>query len=281
MTDWIGHAPKNHMTSLEQWEREWKETVPHVSEPLYVDTQLLFHKRFIWLHPHFMVRVDAHESILLPHLLLCNSRVFFVNFTAGRRLQLIPASEPHDHMPLTMDLVTNGMRHSPDPTRGRRDHEKIEEMLSDPVARLTFFKELETKIRNSSIVGLAATEATPDDAWENLVQIIQETGGPCLQTSATGAWHSTTSDRLFMRSESCGDSKTPRSHVWRNRCDDFLVGFDCRDAWRKSSTLSCSARPKPKHPRTRPPSPTRQPTKKTKLKTFNEKLETKIIKLKL
>ena len=148
----------------------------------------------------------------------------FVYFTAGRRLQLIPAAGSHDHMPLTMDLVTNGMRHSPDPTRGRRDHEKIEEMLSDPVARLTFFKALETKIRNSSIVGRAATKATPDDAWENLVQIIQETGGPCLQTSATGAWHSTTSDRLFMRSESCGDSKTPRSHVWRNRCDDFLVG---------------------------------------------------------
>ena len=75
------------------------------------------------------------------------------------------------------------MRHCPDPTRGRWDHEKIEEMLSDPVARLSFFKELET-IRNSSIVGLAATEATPDDAWENLVQIIQETAGPCLHQEA-------------------------------------------------------------------------------------------------
>ena len=111
------------------------------------------------------------------------SRIF-VNFTAGRRLQLIPAAGPRDHMPLTMDLVTNGMRHCPDPTRGRWDHEKIEEMLSDPVARLTFFKELETKIRNSSIVGLAATEATPDDAWENLVQIIQETAGPYLHQEA-------------------------------------------------------------------------------------------------
>ena len=70
------------------------------------------------------------------------SRIF-VNFTAGRRLQLIPAAGPRDHMPLTMDLVTNGMRHCPDPTRGRWDHEKIEE---------------------------TATEATPDDAWENLVQ---------------------------------------------------------------------------------------------------------------
>ena len=49
------------------------------------------------------------------------SRIF-INFTAGR----------------------------PDPTRGRWDHEKIEEMLSDPVARLTFFKELETN--NSQFV---------------------------------------------------------------------------------------------------------------------------------
>ena len=111
------------------------------------------------------------------------SRIF-VNFTAGRRLQLIPAAGPRDHMLLTMDLVTNGMRHSPDPTRGRWDHEKIEEMLQDAVARLTFFKELETKIRNSSIVGLAATEATPDDAWEKLVQIIQETAGPYLHQGA-------------------------------------------------------------------------------------------------
>ena len=29
---------------------------------------------FIWLHPPFMVRADDHESILLPHSLLCNSR---------------------------------------------------------------------------------------------------------------------------------------------------------------------------------------------------------------
>ena len=99
------------------------------------------------------------------------SRIF-ANFTAGGRLQLIPAAGLRDHMPLTMELVTNGMRHCQDPTRGRWDHEKIAEMLSDPVERLTFFKELETKNRNSSIVGLAATEATPEDAWENLVQII-------------------------------------------------------------------------------------------------------------
>ena len=97
-----------------------------------------------------MVRVDYHELILLPHSVQF-SRIF-VNFTAGRRLQLIPAAGPRDHMPLTMVLVTNGMRHCLDPTRGRWDHEKIEEMLSDPVARLT--------------LGLAATEATPDDAWK-------------------------------------------------------------------------------------------------------------------
>ena len=76
------------------------------------------------------------------------------------------------------------MRHCPDPTRGRWDHEKTEEMLSDPVAGLTFFKQNETKIRKSSIVGRAATDATPDDAWENLVQIIQETAGPYLHQGA-------------------------------------------------------------------------------------------------
>ena len=79
MTDCVGHALKNHMTSLEQREREWRETVPHVSEPSYVDTQLLCHKRFIWLHPHFMVRVDDHESILLPHP-FCAIFAYFCQF---------------------------------------------------------------------------------------------------------------------------------------------------------------------------------------------------------
>ena len=84
-------------------------------------------------------------------LLLCNFRVFF-QFHGWKTATVDSAAGP--------DLVTNGMRHSPDPTRGRWDHEKLEEILSDPVARLPFFKELETKFCNSSIVGLAATEAT-------------------------------------------------------------------------------------------------------------------------
>ena len=91
--------------------------------------------------------VATHPSVQFSRI--------FVNFTADRRLQLILAAGPRDQ--LAMDLVTSGMRHCPDLTRGRWDHEKIEEMLWDPVARLTFFKELETKIRNSSIVGCAAT----------------------------------------------------------------------------------------------------------------------------
>ena len=37
---------------------------------------------------------------------------------------------------------------------------------------------------NGPIVGRAATDATSDDAWENLVQIIQETAGPNFQQGA-------------------------------------------------------------------------------------------------
>ena len=159
---------------------EWRETVPHVSEPLFVDTQLLCHKHFIWLHSQFYGSNGRSRIDFVATPPSVQFSRIFVNFTAGRRLQLIPTAGPRYHMPLTMDLVTNGMRHSPDPMRGRWDYEKIEEMPSDPVARLTFFKELETNNRNSSIVGLAATEATPDDAWENLVQIFQETAGPYL-----------------------------------------------------------------------------------------------------
>ena len=137
--------------------------MPHVSEHLCVDTQLLCHKTFHLATPTFygLSGRSRIDFVATPPSVQF-SRIF-VNFTAGRRLQLILAAGPRDHMPLTMELVTNGMRHCPDLTHGRWDHEKVEDMLSDPVARLTFFKELETKIRNSSIVGLAATEATPDD----------------------------------------------------------------------------------------------------------------------
>ena len=186
-----------------------------------------------------MVRADDHESILLPHTPSVQFSRIFVKFTAGRRLQLIPVAGPRDHVPLTIDLVTNGMRHCPDPTRGRLNHEKIEAMLSDPVARLTFFKELETKNRNSSIEGVAATEATPDDVWENLVQIMQETAGELLTRGGRhdllghllwnedvcywnlaqhDVWQAPQVIRVLWRMQ------RQRSHVWRNRCHTFLVG---------------------------------------------------------
>ena len=76
--------------------------------------------------------------------LLCNSRASLSISRLVGVLQLMLAAGRRDHMPLTVDLVTNGMRHCPDPTRGRWDHEKIKEMFSDP-ARVIFFKELETK----------------------------------------------------------------------------------------------------------------------------------------
>ena len=165
MTDWDGHAPKNHMTSLEQSEREWREAVPHASEPSHVDTQLLCHKTFHLATPTFCGSSGRSRVDFVATRPSVQFSSIFVNFKASRRLQLILAAGPRDHMPLTLDLVTNCMRHCSDPTRGRWDHKKIEEILSDPVARVTFFKEFDT-IRNSTIVGLAATEATPDDAWK-------------------------------------------------------------------------------------------------------------------
>ena len=51
---------------------------------------------------------------------------------------------------------------------------------SDPIARLTFFQ----TIRNSTVVGRAATDGTLDDAWENLVRIITETAGPYFHQGA-------------------------------------------------------------------------------------------------
>ena len=153
------------MTSLEQWERVSEGDSATRFRTLLRRHSIAVPRTFQLATPTFYVssgrsRIDFFATP--PSVQF--SRIF-INSTAGRRLQLIPAAGPRDHMPLTMDLVTHGMRHCPDPTRGRWDHEKIEEMLSDPVARLLFFKELETNNRYSSIVELAATEAPPDDAW--------------------------------------------------------------------------------------------------------------------
>ena len=147
--------------------------MPHVSEPLYVDTQSLCHKRFIW----------TITNRFCCHTPFCAIFAYFCQFH-GWKTATVPAAGSRDHMPLTMDLVTTDMRHSPDTTRGRWDHEKIEELLLDPVARLTFFKQQKTKHSHLVDLGLTATEATPDDAWENLVQLIQETTGPYLHQGA-------------------------------------------------------------------------------------------------
>ena len=140
MTDSDGHAPKNHMTSLEQWERELRETVPHVLEPLLRRHSIAMPQTFHLATPTFYGSSGRSRIDFVATPPSVQFSRIFVKFTAGRRLQLIPVAGQRDHMPLTMDLVTNGMRHCPDPTRGRWDHEKIEEMLSDPVARLTFFQ---------------------------------------------------------------------------------------------------------------------------------------------
>ena len=76
-------------------------------------------------------------------------------------------------------------------------------------------------------MGLAATEATPDDTWENLVQIIQETAGPYLHQGAPRPTRPLALERrrlllklgtarrptrLLKRSESRGESKD-RDHT--------------------------------------------------------------------
>ena len=67
--------------------------------------------------------VATHPSVQFSRI--------FVNFTADRRLQLILAAGPRDQ--LAMDLVTSGMRHCPDLTRGRWDHEKSKKCSGIPL----------------------------------------------------------------------------------------------------------------------------------------------------
>ena len=110
------------MTSLEQWEQKYRDSATRfrallrrhstaVPQTLHLGTPAFYG----WSGRSRIDFVATPPSVQFSRI--------FVNFTAGRRLQLIPAG-PRDHMPLTMDLVTN-------PTRVRWDHEKIEEMLSD------------------------------------------------------------------------------------------------------------------------------------------------------
>ena len=159
------------------------------------------------------------------------SRIF-VNFTAGRRLQLIPAVGPRDHMPLTAELVTNGMRHSPDPTRAEDGITRQSKKRS----RIPLQGSLSS--RNSRQKIEAVTESTLNDAWENLVQIIQETAGPYLHQGAPRPTRPLAWERRRLLLE-IGTARRltgsqvirvlwrmqrQRSHEWRNRCDAFLAG---------------------------------------------------------
>ena len=219
MTDWDGHVLRSHPTLSVKWGRETKVTVPHDLELSCDVTQLQCHQHFTWRLPHFMVQAERSRIDFVATLPSVQFSRIFVNFSAGPRLQLIPSTGPRDHMPLTLGLMTGGGRDCPDPTRGRWDHEKIEEMLSDPIARLTFFQELQTNIRNSTVVGRAATDATLDDAlekscanysrnsWSLLLPrcaTIHPTARIGTATPFERFGHSTTSDRGLSRSETCG-----------------------------------------------------------------------------
>ena len=116
MTDWVGHAPKNHMTSPEQWERGWEGDSATRFRALLRRHSIAVPQTFHLASPTFY---GSSGRLRIGFVATPPSMQFsriFVNFTAGRRLQLIPAAGPRDYMPLTMDLVTNGMRHCPDPT---------------------------------------------------------------------------------------------------------------------------------------------------------------------
>ena len=141
-------------------------TVPHDLELSCDVTQLQCHQHFTWRLPHFYGSSGRSRIDFVATPPSVQFSRIFVKISAGRRLQLIPSTGPRDHMPARIPREEDG------------DHEKIEEVLSDPIARLAFFQELETNIHKSTIVGRAATDDTPDDAWENLVRIIQETAGP-------------------------------------------------------------------------------------------------------
>ena len=165
----------NHLFSSAQWvldrrrQRHSELSLPAIS--------LLCHPLFRLATPTFCgTSGRSRMDFVATPPTVQYSRVF-VDVTAGRRLQLIPSTSPRDHMPLTLDLVTTGLCR-PDPTCGRWDHEKIEDMLSRiPSRGSPSFRSLRQKTRTSTIWG-AATDAKPDVAWETLVQIIQEATGP-------------------------------------------------------------------------------------------------------
>ena len=84
-----------------------------------------------------------------------------------------------------------------------------------------FFQELETNIRNSTVVGRAATDATPDDAWE--VRIIPETAGPYFHKSAPRSTRPLALERRRLLKDvgtaPTFDKGLSRSDTWR-KCKD-------------------------------------------------------------
>ena len=186
LIDWDDRAPMNHLISSVLWVLVAKERAPHGSELFYDVIFLQCHPPSAWRLPLSMGGRSRIDFVATPPTVQY-SRVF-VNFTAGRRLQLIPSTCPHDNMPLTLDLVTTGLRHCPDPTCGPWDHEKIEDVLADPISRLTFFQELETKIRTSTVVGRAATRCLANSCSDHSgdsKSLLQEAPRPSATRSGT------------------------------------------------------------------------------------------------
>ena len=132
MTDWVGHAPKNHMTSLEQWEQKYRDSATRFRALLRRHSAAVPQTLHLGTHAFYGWSGRSRIDFVATPPSVQFSRIF-VNFTAGRRLQLIPAG-PRDHMPLDDGFGDKSYAGKMGSRKNRRNALRS--------ARLTFFRPL-------------------------------------------------------------------------------------------------------------------------------------------
>ena len=112
----------------------------------------------------------------------------------GRKLQLIPAAHPRDHLPVLVLLALRMRKVGQDQQRTRWDLDRSNRSTARISRTESFFKELDKNLRDQSVkLEKALFAPAVDDSWELWIQTMVETGKKFL--SHTKALHTTEETR--------------------------------------------------------------------------------------
>ena len=130
----------------------------------------------------YVLRIGGSSQHHRPHLVPlsgseCVKKVVTC-WKLGRKLQLIPAAHPRDHLPVLVLLALRMRRVGQDQQRTRWDFDRMAIALQQgSEERESFLKELDKNLLEQSVkLEKALTAPAADDSWELWIQTMVETG---------------------------------------------------------------------------------------------------------